>query len=234
MGAVEALQQTLGLTAPPRVIEGFDISHQAGAHTRAAMVRFQDGAPDKAGYRTFGMKTVGAGKGKEVKEVDDYASLHEAVTRRYRGVLEAGDPLPDLVLIDGGPGQRGAARDALAALGLPDLHVASLAKRDEEVFLPGHLHPLRLPRDHAGLQLAQRVRDEAHRFGITQVRRKATAAVAASPLDEVPGIGPKRRALLVKAFGGLEGLKAASVEDLCRVPGVTPTMAEKIVAALAG
>ncbi len=239
-GALEALQTALGLDALPRVIEGFDVSHRAGEFTRAALVRFVDGEPHKAGYRTFNMRTVGQaavaagiapsrGAG---REVDDYASIHEAVSRRYRGLLESEEALPDLVLIDGGPGQLAAARDALAAVGAGHLATCSLAKAEEEAFVPGRLRPLRLRRDDSALQLLQRVRDEAHRFGITQVRRKAVAAALASPLDAVAGIGPKRRAELVKAFGGLEGLRAASVEDLMRVPGVTRERAEAVAAAL--
>jgi len=240
MGAVEALQAALGLEVPPRAIEGFDVSHQAGRHTRAALVRFVDGEPDKGGYRTFGMRTVGEtavragtagathGRG---REVDDYASIAEAVLRRYRGVLGRGDPLPDLVLVDGGPGQLRAAREALAALGL-DLRLASLAKREEEVFVPGRLHPLRLRRDDPALQLLQRVRDEAHRSGIRQVRRKATRSVTASPLDDVPGIGPKKRAALLKAFAGLAGVRAASAEDMARVPGIDHALAERVVEVL--
>jgi excinuclease ABC subunit C len=240
-GAVEALQTALGLAQPPRVIEGFDISHLAGEHTRSALVRFVDGAPDKAGYRTFNMKTVGQaaveagtattrrGSG---REVDDFASIGEAVQRRYRGVLERGEPVPDLVLIDGGPGQLAAARESLKGLGLGHVPLCSLAKEEELVFLPGKTRPVKLKRNDPALQLLQRVRDEAHRFGITQVKRKSTATTMASPLDAVAGIGPKRRLELVKAFGGLEGLRAASVADLQRVKGVTPAIAEKIAAAL--
>lgn len=240
VGAIEALQAALGLSAAPRVIEGFDISHLAGEHTRAALVRFVDGEPDKAGYRTFGMKTVGAAavaagtastKGAG-RDIDDFAAIGEAVQRRYRGVLERDEPLPDLVLIDGGPGQLAAARDSLRSLGLSHIALCSLAKQEELVYLPGRSMPVRLKRDDAALQLLQRVRDEAHRFGIQQVQRKSTHAVVDSPLDAVAGIGPKRRTELVKSFGGLEGLRAASVEDLQRVPGVTAAMAARIQAAL--
>ncbi|MFO1532844.1 MAG: excinuclease ABC subunit UvrC [Thermoplasmatota archaeon] len=240
-GAVEALQHALGLPRPPRAIEGFDVSHFAGAHTRAALVRFQDGEPDKSGYRTFNMRLVGetavaAGTAEskgEGREVDDFASIGEAVQRRYRGVVERGEPLPDLVLVDGGPGQLAAARESLRSLGLA-LPLASLAKREEEVYLPGRMQPVRMKRSDPALQLLQRVRDEAHRFGIQQVQRKSAAGAAASPLDEVVGIGPRRRAELVKAFGGLEGLRAASAEDLQRVKGVTAKVAQAIVQALQG
>ncbi|MFA5945245.1 MAG: excinuclease ABC subunit UvrC, partial [Candidatus Thermoplasmatota archaeon] len=216
-GAVEALQTALGLAQLPQVLEGFDISHLAGTHTRAALVRFVDGEPDKAGYRTFNMKTVGAsavaagtaivarGAG---REVDDFASIGEAVQRRYRGVLERAEAVPDLILIDGGPGQLAAARDSLKGLGLGHVALCSLAKEEELVFLPGKSRPVKLKRNDPALQLLQRVRDEAHRFGIAQVQRKSTATTMASPLDAVAGIGPKRRAELVKAFGGLEGLRA--------------------------
>jgi excinuclease ABC subunit C len=236
-GALEALQKALGLDALPRAIEGFDISHMAGRHTRAALVRFADGESDKPGYRTFTMKSVGeaavrsgTGRSKGVgREVDDVASIAEAVQRRYRGVLERGEAPPDLVLIDGGPGQLAAARNALRGLGLHRIALCSLAKREELVFVPSRLQPIRLRRDDPALQLLQRVRDEAHRFGITQVKRKAAQAVTSSPLDDVPGIGPKRRAELVKAFGGLEGLKAASADDLQRVKGVTAAMAKRVL-----
>jgi excinuclease ABC subunit C len=245
-GAVEALQTALGLPQPPSVIEGFDISHMGGEHTRSAMVRFVDGAPDKAGYRTFNMRTVGTPRGtdgqreteglaprkEKGRDIDDFASIGEAVQRRYRGLTERGEALPDLVVIDGGPGQLAAARDSLKGLGLGHVALCSLAKEEELVFLPGKSRPVKLKRNDPALQLLQRVRDEAHRFGITQVKRKATASTLGSPLDAVAGIGPKRRQELVKSFGGLEGLRAASVADLQRVKGVTAAMAEKIVTAL--
>jgi excinuclease ABC subunit C len=239
VGALESLQRALGLATLPRVIEGFDVSHLAGEHTRAAMVRFVDGEPDKAGYRTFGMKTVGAAavevgtavtKGRG-RDVDDFASIEEAVGRRLRGLAERHEGLPDLLLIDGGEGQLAAAAAAVRAAGV-FVALVSLAKQDERLYTPKRLQPLRLARDDAGLQLLQRVRDEAHRFGITQVRRKATADVLASPLDDVAGIGPTRRSALVRAFGGLEGLRTASVADLQRVPGVSAAMANQILAAL--
>jgi excinuclease ABC subunit C len=176
---------------------------------------------------TDGQAPKGAGR-----EVDDFASIAEAVARRYRGVVERNEELPDLVLIDGGPGQLSAAREALRGLGLQHVALCSLAKEEELVFVPTRMQPLRLRRDDPALQLLQRVRDEAHRFGIKHTHAKATQAVTASPLDNVPGIGPRRRAELVKAFAGLEGLRAASVEDLQRVPGVTPALAERVRAAL--
>lgn len=240
-GALEALQRHLGLDAPPRVIEGFDVSHLAGQHTRAAMVRFQDGEPDKSGYRTFNMRTVGeaaveAGTATAARgagrEVDDFASVKEAVTRRYTRVKEEGHPLPNLIVIDGGPGQLAAAREALRGLDLLHVPLCSLAKEEELVYQPGKLNPLKLRRDDAGLQLLQRVRDESHRFGISQVRRKGVQSVVSSPLDDVPGIGPKRRAELVKMFGGLEGLRAAHVEDLVQVKGINEAKARKILEVL--
>lgn len=238
-GAVAALRSHLGLRDPPRVIEGFDVSHLAGAHTRAAMVRFVDGEPDRQGYRTFNMRLVGeaavaagsaAPRGRG-REVDDFASIGEAVVRRYTRLVEEDAALPDLVVIDGGPGQLGAAVAALAGAGV-DVPVCSLAKREEEVFVAGRGRPLRLPRNDPGLQLLQRVRDEAHRFGIRQVRSKSTKGITDSAIDQVAGIGPKRRAELVRAFGGLEGLRQASVEDLTAVRGVTYDMARRIVEVL--
>ncbi len=243
-GALELLGDTLGLERMPRVIEGFDISHLAGQFTRAALVRFQDGAPDKSGYRTFNMRDVGAAavaagtattasKGTG-REVDDFASIGEAVRRRYARVVGEGDALPDLVVIDGGSGQLAAAREALRSLDLLHVPLCSLAKEEELIFQPGKLNPLRLKRNDPALQLLQRVRDEAHRFGIKQVRSKGVQAVTSSPLDDVVGVGPKRRAELVKMFGGLEGLRAAHVEDLVTVRGITQTIAREIVAILQG
>ncbi len=237
-GAMEALRDALGLPVTPNVIEGFDISHQAGAHTRAAMVRFVDAEPDKQGYRTFAMKSVGeaavaagaSSKGRG-REVDDFASIHEAVHRRYGRKRAEGGTLPDLVVIDGGKGQLAAAKQALDDLQL-SLPLVSIAKKEEELHVPARMNPIRLPRNHAGLQLVQRVRDEAHRFGITQVRRKASKAVMASPIDPIPGIGPKKRKLLVESFGGLEGLRAASAADLEKVPGITLDLAQQILAVL--
>jgi excinuclease ABC subunit C len=240
LGAVEAVQHALGLAAPPRIIEGVDISHMAGHHTRAALVRFLDGEPDKSGYRIFSMRDVGEdavdagtaisrGTG---REVDDYASLHEAVLRRLRSLVAAQDTLPDLLLIDGGAGQLDAARNAITEAGA-DVAVCSLAKKEEALYVPGRLHPIKLARSDAGLQLLQRVRDEAHRFGITQVRRKATARATKSPLDDVVGIGPVRRRELVQAFAGMEGLRQATAADLQRVPGINAELAARIVAALA-
>lgn len=227
----------LGLARPVRVIEGYDISHHAGHHMRAALVRFVEGRPDKSGYRTFGIKEVGAdavARGAAMskgagRDVDDFAALHEAVSRRLRGL--AIEDLPDLILLDGGRGQLAAGLEAVRASGF-DVPIASLAKENEEVHLPKRLQPLRLDRRDPALRLLQRVRDEAHRFGITQVRAKATRGVTASPLDDVAGIGPKRRAQLVQAFGGLEGLRSASLDDLQRVPGVTARMADAIQARL--
>jgi len=241
-GALEALQRALGLERPPRVIEGFDISHLAGQFTRAALVRFQDGEPDKSGYRTFNMREVGeagvaagtaASKGVG-REVDDFASIAEAVRRRYARVVGEGEALPELILIDGGPGQLAAARAALKELDLLHVPLCSLAKEEELVYQPGRLQPLKLKRNDPALQLLQRVRDESHRFGITQVRRKGVQGLTSSPLDDVAGIGPKRRAELVKMFGGMEGLRAAHVEDLVKVRGITEKVARDILAVLQG
>ena len=234
-GTLVQLKDALGLTELPRIIEGFDISHFAGQHTRAAMVRFRDGAPEKSGYRTFVMKLVGestaSGRTNAGRELDDYASMKEAVGRRLRGLAERNEPLPDLILLDGGPGQLSAAMDAVRGAGVT-VEVVAIAKQNEELWRPKRRLPIKLPRDDSGLQLLQRVRDEAHRFGITQVRRKSATAVTSSPLDGIPGIGPKRRAQLVTAFGGLEGLRAASQEDLTALAGITPAIAAKIVKAL--
>ena len=168
--AVRELQRELGLARPPSRIEAFDISHIQGFETVASMVSFEGGKPAKSGYRKFKIKTVVG--------VDDFAAMEEVVFRRYRRVREEKLPLPDLILIDGGPGQLAAAMKALDRVGGRHPPVAALAKREEEVYLPGRAEPLRLARDSPALQLLQRVRDESHRFavGFHRARRPAGRA----------------------------------------------------------
>ncbi len=206
-----ALAAALGLDEPPRRIECFDISNIHGADSVAALVVWDDGQPRKASYRTFAIR--------EVRGSDDVASIAEAVTRRYRRLLGEDQRLPDLVLIDGGRGQLGAAVAALARVGLPMLPVAALAKREEELFLEGGREPLRLERRSPALQLLQRIRDEAHRFALSRHRRKRAQRTLRTELTDIPGIGPARARRLLREFGSLEGVRRATALDLARVVG---------------
>jgi len=175
------------------------------------MVVWEGGKPKPSDYRIFNIKTV--------EGPDDFASMAEAVTRRYRRVLSEGKRLPDLVLIDGGPGQLGAAVRAAAAEGLPMLPMVSLAKREEEIFLQGQGEPIRLDRSSPALQLLQRIRDEAHRFGIKRHRAKRRRRTLTSALLDVPGVGPKTAKALLRAFGSVPGVKGATTEAIAAVAG---------------
>ena len=211
--SVENLQEDLGLEAPPRRIEGFDNSNIQGAHPVSAMVCFVDGKPRKSDYRKYHIKTVAG--------ADDFASMYEVVTRRYRRVLDEGTQLPDLILIDGGKGQLSMARAALDDLGLSYLPVIGLAKRLEEVYRPGHSEPFNIPKHSPGLSLLRRVRDEAHRFAITFHRHARGKAMTASVLDDIPGIGPKRLKAIWKAFGSLEEIatvESAEIAERAKLP----------------
>lgn len=223
-GAVAALQAALGLEVPPRRIEGFDISNIQGQEAVGAMVVFEDGRPRKDHYRRFRIRTV--------FQANDFAMMAEVVRRRYGGSLRDKLPLPDLILIDGGKGQLGAARAVLRELGLERIPTYGLAKEHEELFAEGSPEPLRLPRDSVALKLLQQVRDEAHRFGIAYHRSLRGKNALASELEEVPGIGPRRRKVLLQHFGSLKRLKEASLEELLAVPGLTRPAAEALYAHL--
>jgi len=210
--AAERLAEVLDLDGTPERIEAFDISNVQGSDIVASMVVFVGGEPARREYRTFRIQGVSGAP-------DDFASMREVVHRRYRRVLEEERDLPDLVLVDGGKGQLGAAADALDALGLSELPLCSLAKREELIFRRGVEEPLRLERSDAALQLVQRLRDEAHRFAITFHRKQRSARTVASALDAVPGIGEKRRRLLLRTFGSVEGVRAASDAELAAVVG---------------
>jgi excinuclease ABC subunit C len=217
-----ALEKHLGLMEPPRRIEGFDISHFQGGETVASMVVWEEGRMRKGEYRSFNIR--------DIVQPDDYASIRQAVERRYRRQLEEIGELPDLIMIDGGRGQLNSALAALTDLGAEDTPICSLAKREEEIYLPGLPEPLRLPRDDAGLRLLQEVRDEAHRFAVFRHRRRRSARTLRSRLDELAGIGPSRRKLLIQKLGSAQGVRDASIEVLQGVLG--PTMGRKIFAQL--
>jgi excinuclease ABC subunit C len=207
--ATLALAKILDLDRRPARIECFDISHLQGSETYASCVVFVDGEPARHEYRLFRI---------DRPVPDDFASIAEAVSRRYARVRAESGALPDLLLIDGGKGQLSAALGALDRLGL-QIPAAGLAKREEEVFVPGRSAPIFLPRRHAGLKLLQRARDEAHRFGLKSHRRARGKRALESPLLAIPGLGPARVKTLLGAFGGAEAVLAASEEALAVVAG---------------
>ncbi len=241
-GRLEALRVALDLPEPPRRIECFDISHTMGEGTVASCVVCVDGAMKKGDYRRFNIEGITPG--------DDYAAMRQALTRRYEKLatvekVGAGGTAqpdrvntetarPDLVLIDGGKGQHGVAREVFAELGLGDLASIGVAKGEERkpgletLFVHGRPEPLELAMDNAGFHLIQEIRDEAHRFAIVGHRARRAKARGKSALEDVAGIGSTRRRSLLAHFGGLDGVKAATVEDLCRVRGISRTLAETI------
>jgi excinuclease ABC subunit C len=244
--ALSEIQESLGLDEAPLRIESYDVSNLQGTHVVASMVVFEDGLARKSEYRRFSIRGL--------EGTDDIAAIHEVITRRFRRYLDEqaavasadpnelppGDPEirrkfaypPNLLVIDGGPGQVAAAVRALEEVGVVDVSVCGLAKRLEEVWLPGEDGPVIMPRSSEGLYLLQRVRDEAHRFAITYHRAKRGAALTASELDDVPGLGPARRATLLKKFGSVRKLTAASAEEIAAVPGFGQRTAEAVYQAL--
>jgi len=209
---LRALQDVLDLEIEPHRIECFDISNIQGSDIVASMVVFEEGLAKKSDYRKFRIKTVSGAP-------DDFASMREVVGRRYKRLLEEGKDLPDLVLIDGGPGQLSSAVAALEELGLGDQPVASLAKREELILVPGRAEPIALPRHSPVLQLVQRVRDEAHRFAIGYHRKARSARTLRSELDDIPGVGPTKRRALLSRFGSVRGVRGASEAELATVVG---------------
>jgi excinuclease ABC subunit C len=219
----EALRDHLGLEAPPERIECFDISHTQGTDQVASMVVWEKGRMKKSDYRRFLIKTV-AGN-------DDFAAMREVVARRYRRVQEEGGAMPGLILIDGGIGQLHAASEALDAVGVMNQPLASIAKKEEIIYVLGREdEPIALDRFSPVLHLVQTVRDEAHRFAVTFHRQRRSKARLTSELLALPGVGPKTAQKLLREIGGLEQVKAASEEQLAAVVG--PGMAAKIREAL--
>ena len=239
--AMSELQEALSLPYPPRRIECYDISNIQGTNAVGSMVVFEDAKPKKAHYRRFKIKSV--------EGVDDYSMMREMLTRRFKRLSQSRRPRdadappaanpkttgnsswgiePDLVLIDGGKGHLGAALQVFLELGINDIPLASLAKENEELFIPMMSESIVLPRNSQGLYLVQRARDEAHRFAITFHRERRSKKSVQSALDLVPGIGPKRKRMLIRRFGSLRGVSNASVEEIAAVPGMTITLARNV------
>ena len=232
LAALEELAEALDLPAVPVRIECYDISNFQGAQSVGSMVVFEDGKPRTGEYRRFRIK--------EVKGANDYASHQEVLRRRFRRA-KAGEEgveeelrwqLPDLVVIDGGKGQLSAAKEVLDDLGYHDLAVVGLAKEREEIFLPDREEPVLLPTTSSALYLMQRLRDEAHRFAITYHRSLRAKAATRSAFDDLPGVGPKRRAALLRVFGSAKRVREAPVEQVAAVPGIGASLAAKIKAGL--
>jgi len=219
---LDALKGALGLHAVPHLIEGFDISNTGGEESVGSLIVFREGQPDKDHYRKFLIRTV--------EGSNDVASLAEVITRRYKKVLDEGEPLPDLVMVDGGKPQLGAAEKALAALGLGTLPLVAIAKKEEILFTPASRDGIRLERTSPALKLIQAVRDETHRFAIAFHRGRREKKSFASLLDGIPGLGPKRKAVLLTKFQNLEEVSAADVSDLAALIG--DAAAAKVLARL--
>jgi len=218
---VYALGRDLGLSSVPRSMVCVDISHNQGKDTVGSLVWFEAGRPRKSEYRKFKIQGLG--------QQDDFAAIQEVLTRYLTRRRDEQLPLPDLFLIDGGKGQLNAASEAAEGVGFTGLEFASLAKREEEVFLPGRPEPLRLSRRSPSLRLLQRIRDEAHRFGLAYNRKRRTQRTITSELLNIPGVGPRRRRLLLERFGSLAGVKSASVSELATVPGFSTRLAERVL-----
>ena len=221
-----ALGEVLGLEEPPQRLECFDISHTSGEATVASCVVFNTAGPLKSDYRRFNLSPASAG--------DDYSALAEALRRRYARVKKGEVPMPDLLFVDGGKGQLSEATSVLRELELDWLQVVAVAKGRarkpgaERLFIPGRKTALQLPPDSPALLLVQQIRDEAHRFAITGHRQRRAKARNTSRLEQIPGLGPKKRRELLRQFGGLQGVMGAGVDDLAKVRGISRTLAQTI------
>jgi excinuclease ABC subunit C len=224
--ALQELHVDLDLPEPPLRIECIDVSTLQGADTVASVVVFEDALPKKSEYRTFRIRAEAA---------DDLAAVSEVVRRRYRTEADREDGRypTSLLVVDGGPAQARAARDALREVGMERIPVVGLAKRMEEVWRPDESSPVILSRSSEALYLLQRIRDEAHRVAVTFHRKRRSGRVSESALDTIPGLGPQRRAALLRHFGSVEAMRSAKVEDIAAVPGIGNTLAQTIVSALA-
>jgi excinuclease ABC subunit C len=217
---VYALGRDLGLPSLPRAFVCVDISTNQGRDTVGSLVWFEAGRPKKSEYRRYRIRG---------SQQDDFAAIGEVVSRFLRRRLEEGKPLPDLLVVDGGRGQLSAAEVAVRDSGVENLALASLAKRDEEVFLPVRVEPLRLSRRSPSLKLLQRARDEAHRFAVSYSRRRRVKRTITSELLTVPGVGPRRRRLLLERFGSVAGVRTATPAEIAALPGFSQRLADRIL-----
>lgn len=225
---LEALQEALGLDEAPGRMECFDISHTRGELTVASCVVFDAGGPLKSDYRRFNIEGIQGG--------DDYAAMAQALNRRYTRIQSGEGKLPDILFIDGGKGQLNAAAQVLDELAVVGVHLVGVAKGPdrragmEQLFLLGKEHPIILPADSPALHLVQQIRDEAHRFAITGHRQRREKSRKTSVLEQIPGVGARRRQRLLRQFGGLQGITRAGIADLERVEGISRKLAEQIYA----
>ena len=223
---LEALRDALELPELPGRMECFDVSHTRGERTVASCVVFDAEGPHKSDYRRFNIEGITPG--------DDYAAMHQALTRRYTRVKQGEYPVPDLLFIDGGRGQIGAVGEALQELGLSGISVVGVSKGPdrrpgtEQLWLLGQGTPVILAPDSPAMHLIEQIRDEAHRFAITGHRQRRAKARTSSVLEEIDGVGPKRRQRLLKAFGGIRGLARSGVEDIAQVDGISRELAQRI------
>jgi excinuclease ABC subunit C len=222
---LEELRDVLKLGKLPRRIEGFDIAQLSGTHTVASLVSFYNGNPDKKNYRRFHIKSLEG-------RIDDYEAIREAVARRYTRLLNENLELPDLLVIDGGRGQLNAALGILRSLSIRELPVIALAKQFEEIYTPDREEPIRLPEGAEGLRVLQAVRDETHRFATNFNKSLRRKDITLPTLQGIPGVGPKRARALLEAFGSLDGLREATVEQLAGEAGIPLKTAEKILGKL--
>ena len=222
---VYELGRELGLQRLPRSLVCFDISTAQGTDTVGSCVWFENGRARRGEYRKFKVKSVIG--------TDDFASMHEVVGRYFRRRVDEQKPLPDLVVIDGGKGQLGAAADALRELGLEHLQLISLAKREEEIYVVGRADPIRLSRRSPGLRMLQQARDEAHRFAVTYNRKRRSLRTVTSELLSIPGIGPSKRRMLLQTFGSVQGVRDAKVEQIAALPGFSTASAQQLLDVLA-
>ena len=215
------LRDRLELKIVPRLIVCVDISHHQGTETVGSAIVFENGTPKKSEYRHMRVKGEWGN--------DDYRSMAEVVSRYFRRRVDEERPIPDLLVVDGGKGQLSAARGARQELGVTDVALAALAKREEVIFRPDRSEPIRLGRKNPALHLLQRLRDEAHRFAVSYNRKLRKKRTLRSDLSQIPGIGPERQKLLLSRFGSLRGVRAASAEELARLPGISETLAVRVL-----
>lgn len=221
---LNSMQRVFNLPVLPWRIDGFDISHSAGNFTVGVAVVFEQGYPNPSLYRKFNIRTV--------EGIDDFRSMKETLTRRYKRCLEGQEPLPQLILIDGGPVQLEFAMQALDELGIHNIPIISLAKEFEEVYMPNQKEPVRLDHTDPVLRLLQHVRDESHRFAITSHRTRRGKSFTRSKIEEVPGIGRAKAAMLITKFGSVRAIKDLPPEELAAAPGIGPALAKRILAKL--